>query len=91
MEAIRRTSYLPARRLESFVPSMRERGRIRQGAYADITVFDPARIADHATYSQGALPSAGIAHVIVNGTPVVRDYRFNGEVHPGQPIRSGAH
>jgi dihydroorotase len=90
MEAIRRVSYLPAKRLEPFVPSMRDRGRIRPGAYADITIFDPTTIADRATYADSALPSKGIAYVVVNGTLVVSNYEFVEGAHPGLPIRASS-
>jgi N-acyl-D-glutamate deacylase len=54
---------------------------------ADITVFDPETVTDNSTYSQGALPSTGIPHVVVNGTAVVKDSKVLAGVHPGQPIR----
>jgi N-acyl-D-aspartate/D-glutamate deacylase len=63
------------------------KGRIQIGADADLTVFDPATITDNATREQGALPSSGILHVIVNGTPVLRDAKIVEGVYPGRPIR----
>lgn len=71
-EALRRMTLEPARRLEARVPEMRDRGRLRAGAYADITVFDPATVADRSTYTTAAAYSDGIVHVLVNGVPVVR-------------------
>ena len=50
MDAIRKTSLMPAPRLESMSPQMRQKGRIKIGADADIAVFDPARVIDKATY-----------------------------------------
>ena len=85
-EAIAKVSYLPAKRLEPFAPEMRLRGRVRQGAVADLTLFDPEKIADRATYADGAAPSVGIAYVLVAGQPVVDDHQFRPDVKPGQPI-----
>jgi dihydroorotase len=89
MDALRKVTIMPARRLEGAVPQMRTKGRIREGADADITVFDPARIIDRATYEKPAQPSAGIMHVLVNGTPVVRGGVLQ-NVTPGVAIRRPA-
>ena len=87
-EALRKMTVAPAMRLEARVPEMKDRGRIRVGAFADITVFDSARVIDRSTYENAAAFSEGILHVIVNGTPVVQ----NGEIvpgrAPGRPIRA---
>ena len=53
------------------------------GADADITVFDPARVCDRATYAAPAVPSAGIAYVAVAGTLVVDGGEFCPGVYPG--------
>lgn len=87
MDGLRRMTLLPAQRMEKAVPAMRDRGRIRVGAYADITVFDPATIADRATYQQPDLPSAGISAVLVNGSLVYDRGRFIEGAHPGAGIR----
>jgi dihydroorotase len=90
----------PARRLQARVPEMRDRGRIRMGAFADLAVFDPAKVIDTSTYTNAAAYSEGILHVIVNGVPVVRQGAFDehGELQgtrvligtrlPGRPIRA---
>ena len=67
---------------------MKAKGRIRLGADADVTVFDPARVIDRATYERAALPSQGIAHVLVEGTLVVRDGTLVPAVFPGRGIRA---
>jgi dihydroorotase len=79
---------MAAQRLEPFVPAMRRKGRIAVGSDADLTVFDPARVIDRATYERPAQFSEGIRHVIVNGTFVVRDQQLVPNVTPGRPIRA---
>ena len=88
MDALRKMSFAPAQRLEKRTPAMRNKGRIRVGADADITVFDPNRVNDRATYQQPGLHSEGIQHVLVNGVPVVKDGRLQEGSTPGRPVRA---
>jgi N-acyl-D-aspartate/D-glutamate deacylase len=88
MEALRKMTLMPAKRLEARVPDMRDRGRIRVGAYADVVVFDPARVIDRSTYQQQALPPDGIVHVLVNGVPVVAGGIVVQGAAPGRAIRA---
>lgn len=88
MTAIRKISLMPAKRLEPFVPAMRRKGRIGAGMDADLTVFDPRRVIDRATYDKPAQFSEGIRHVLVGGTFVVRDEQLVPDVAPGRPIRT---
>jgi len=90
-DALRKMTIEPARRLEGRVPSMRSKGRIREGADADLTVFDPARIIDRATFEQPAQFSAGIEHVLVEGRFVVRGGRLDESAMPGRAIRAPIH
>jgi dihydroorotase len=83
MEALRKMSLMPAQRLEATVPAMRNKGRIKQGADADIVVFDPDRVIDKATYENAGQYSDGIQHVMVNGVLVLKDGNFVSGVYPG--------
>jgi N-acyl-D-aspartate/D-glutamate deacylase len=86
--ALAKCSLDPARLLEGHVPAMRRKGRIAEGADADIVVFDPATITDQATYSASTRPTTGIRHVLVNGTLVVRDARLVKDARPGRAVRA---
>ena len=78
----------PTRLLEARVPAMRRKGRLQAGADADVVVFDPATLTDRATYADSTRPSAGIRHVLVNGTFVVRDGSIVADARPGRPVRA---
>jgi N-acyl-D-amino-acid deacylase len=79
-EAIRRLARLPADNL-----GLDRRGRIERGYYADIVVFDPAAIADTATYEEPHQYAVGVRDVIVNGTPALRDGAHTG-AFPGRAL-----
>lgn len=87
MDALRKMTIEPARRLEHRVPAMARRGRLEAGASADIVVFDAATVIDRATYRQPTLPPTGIRDVLVNGVPIVRAGVLRTGIFPGQPIR----
>jgi dihydroorotase len=88
MDAIRKMTLKPAQRLETRVPAMREKGRLRVGADADITIFDAAKVIDRATYREPSLQPVGIEHVIVNGVSVVTNGTPVEGVAPGTPVRA---
>jgi N-acyl-D-amino-acid deacylase len=67
-DAVRRMSAHPAA-----VLGLRDRGRLEAGFHADVVVFDPATIQDHATYVQPHQYATGVSHVIVNGVEALRD------------------
>ena len=83
-EAIRRLTSLPAANLR-----LRGRGRLRPGYFADIVVFDPATIADHATFDEPHRYATGVVHVFVNGVPVIRDGEHTGAL-PGRVVSGPA-
>ena len=80
-EAVRKLSALPADNLR--IP---DRGRLRVGHFADIAVFDPAKVEDRATYEQPHAYAVGMRHVLVNGVPVLRDGEHVG-AKPGRAVR----
>jgi dihydroorotase len=88
MEAIRKMTLMPAQRLEKLAAAFRNKGRIKVGADADITMFDPATVIDKSTYQQPALPSVGFRFVLVNGVPVVMDGVVRDGTYPGRGARA---
>jgi len=88
MDALGKMTIMPARRLERLAPAMKNKGRIRIGADADITVFDPERVVDKSTYEAPAKYSEGIKHVLVNGIFVVKDGQLQSGVAPGRAARA---
>jgi N-acyl-D-aspartate/D-glutamate deacylase len=87
MDALRRMTLEPARRLERRTPAMAKKGRIKVGADADLTIFDPATVIDRATYEDASIPSAGIPCVIVGGQPVVERGELTA-ARPGRAVRA---
>lgn len=87
MDALRRMTIEPARCLGSYVPAMRFKGRVKEGADADITIFDAQTVIDRATYTEPTLPSAGIEYVLVNGVVVVDEGELVSDARPGRAIR----
>lgn len=87
-EAIRKMTLMPAKRLERRVPSMRNKGRLRPGADADVVVFDPNTVIDKGTYSDPARPPWGIHYVIVNGSIVLENGIVAEDRRPGRAVRA---
>ncbi len=80
-EAIRRLTTLPAANLK-----LTRRGSLAPGYFADIAVFDPARIADHATFERPHQYATGMVHVFVNGVQVLKEGQHTG-AKPGRVVR----
>jgi N-acyl-D-aspartate/D-glutamate deacylase len=87
MDALRRMTLEPARRLERRTPAMASKGRVKVGADADLTIFDPGTVTDRATYEDATIPSSGIPYVIVGGQVVVDGGTLT-EARPGRAIRA---
>jgi len=88
MTALRKMTLMPAQRLEKRAPLFKDKGRIRVGADADITVFDANRVIDKATYENPLEYSEGIQFVLVNGVPVVKDGQLVSRAFPGRAARA---
>ena len=88
MDALAKMTLQPAQRLERRVPSMKNKGRIRVGTDADLTIFDPQTIIDRSTFQDPAIYSEGIKFVLVNGVLIVKDGQLQSGVTPGRPIRA---
>jgi N-acyl-D-amino-acid deacylase len=80
-EAVRKLSALPAENL-----GLRRRGQILPGHYADIAVFDPVTVTDHATFEEPHQYSTGMVHVFVNGVRVLEEGQHTGAT-PGRVVR----
>ena len=79
-------TYLPAKMLQDYSPSMAKKGRIRIGADADITIFDPATVIDNATYADPHHASSGIIHVLVGGQLAISNGKLQSGVYAGRRI-----
>jgi N-acyl-D-aspartate/D-glutamate deacylase len=88
MTALRKMTLMPAQRLEKRAPEFKSKGRIRVGADADITVFDPDRVIDKATFDEPLQYSEGIEFVLVNGIPVLKNGQLVDRVFPGRAARA---
>jgi len=79
-EAVHRMTGLPAKKF-----GLEDRGVVREGALADLVLFDPAVVVDRGTFEEPEVPPIGVTHVLVNGTFVVRDGAHTG-ARPGRVL-----
>ncbi len=86
MDAMRKMSLMPAEMLERSTPAARHKGRLQEGADADIVVFDPATIRDQSTFAKPMEPSIGVRYLLVGGTLVVDEGKLVPDVFPGRAI-----
>jgi N-acyl-D-aspartate/D-glutamate deacylase len=86
MDALRKMSLMPAEMLERSTPAARQKGRLQEGADADIVVFDAATIADRSTFAKPMEPSVGVRYLVVGGTIVVDEGKIVPDVFPGRAL-----
>jgi len=86
MEAIRKMTLMPAQMLERSTPGGKRKGRLQEGADADIVVFDPQTIADRSTFQSPMEPSVGVRYLVVAGTVVIDQGKIVADVFPGRAL-----
>lgn len=86
MDAIRKMSLMPAQRLERSTHAARAKGRLQEGADADVIAFDPRTVGDRATYQAPREPSAGMRFVVVGGVLLIEHGALVPDRFPGRPI-----
>jgi N-acyl-D-aspartate/D-glutamate deacylase len=90
MTALKKMTLMPAQRLEKYAPMFQNKGRIRAGADADITIFDPDSVIDKATFDEPLRKSQGIQFVLVNGQVVINNGEIVKGISPGKAARASA-
>jgi N-acyl-D-aspartate/D-glutamate deacylase len=86
MDALRKMSLMPAEMLERSTAAARQKGRLQEGADADIAVFDAATIGDRSTFVEPMEPSVGVRYLMVGGTIVVDEGKIVPDVFPGRAL-----
>jgi N-acyl-D-aspartate/D-glutamate deacylase len=86
MDALRKMSLMPAEMLERSTSAARQKGRLQEGADADIVVFDAATIIDRSTFAKPMEPSVGVHYLVVGGTVVVDEGKIVPDVFPGHAL-----
>jgi N-acyl-D-aspartate/D-glutamate deacylase len=86
MDAIRKMSLMPAEMLERSTPTARQKGRLQEGADADVVVFDARTITDRSTFEKPMEPSVGVRYLMVGGRVVVDEGKLVPDVFPGRAI-----
>lgn len=86
MEALRKMTLMPAQMLERSTPEAKRKGRLQEGADADVVVFDPQTISDRATFEKPMEPSVGIHFLLVGGTVLIDDGKMVEAVFPGKAM-----
>jgi N-acyl-D-aspartate/D-glutamate deacylase len=86
MEALRKMSLMPAQMLEHSTPEAHRKGRLQEGADADIVIFDSDTIGDRATFEKPMEPSVGVRYLVVGGTLLIDDGKIVPNVYPGKAV-----
>jgi N-acyl-D-aspartate/D-glutamate deacylase len=87
MEALHKMTLMPAQMLERSTPAARHKGRLQEGADADLVIFDPATIADRSTFAKPMEPSAGVHYLLVGGTLLIDDGKLVPDTFPGRALK----
>jgi len=90
MEALRKMTLMPAQMLERSTPAARGKGRLQEGADADVVVFDAETIADRSTFEKPMEPSVGVKYLIVGGTLLIDDGKLKPSEFPGRAVMGSA-
>ncbi len=86
MDALRKMSLMPAEMLERSTPAARQKGRLQEGADADIVVFDARTISDRSTFEKPMEPSVGVRYLVVGGTVLVDEGKIVPGIFPGRAL-----
>jgi N-acyl-D-aspartate/D-glutamate deacylase len=86
MEALRKMTLMPAQMLERSTPAGRKKGRLQEGADADIVIFDPQTIADRSTFEKPMEPSVGVHYLLVGGTVLIDEEKLVPGIFPGRAL-----
>ena len=86
MHAVRKMSLMPAKMQERSTPAARQKGRLREGADADIVVFDANTIRDRSTFEKPMEPSVGVQYLVVGGTVVIDEGKIVPDAFPGRAL-----
>jgi N-acyl-D-aspartate/D-glutamate deacylase len=90
MDAVRKMSLMPAQMLERSTASARFKGRLQEGADADVVIFNPQTVSDRSTYQHPMEPSVGVEYLLVGGVPVVDKGKLQDGVFPGKALLGGS-
>ncbi len=86
MDALSKMTLMPAQMLERSTPAVHQKGRLQEGADADIVIFDPQTIADRSTFDKPMEPSVGVHFLLVGGTPLIAEEKLVSDTYPGRAI-----
>jgi cytosine/adenosine deaminase-related metal-dependent hydrolase len=86
MEALRKMTLMPAQMLERSTPEARHKGRLQEGADADVVIFDPLTIQDRATFAKPMEPSVGVRYLLIGGTVLIDQGQLVPGIYPGRAI-----
>ena len=87
IDALRKMTLMPAQMLERSTPAARHKGRLQEGADADVVIFDPATIADRSTFAKPMEPSTGVHYLLVGGMVLIDDSKLVPGMFPGRALK----